>query len=668
MGLAVFALGGFVLSCAVVRWLRGRGAIAPDAADAGAADLFEGAAATAIVTFGVWVATSWALALTGHLTAAALAAAGALELAAGGAALVRQGVDLREYAMPRTAVLVASGFALLPAVLWTAFVFWRGTVLPVYNHDALAYHLPKAVLLARAGGYQAFDVPEPRIATWPCDYELLLADTIALTGGDAWTASVGTLAYVVFTLETAWVAAAWWGAGVHVAIAAAAAATAPLVVLHSGLHKNDLLLSAFAVGAFVWAGRWSARGCRVSLLLATVALILAAGTKASAAFVVLPTLVLVVRGAVRHARGWTWRQAGAFAIGAAAASMLLGGAVYASNLAVRHRLIAAAAYQAGYGDWSSIWMFSTMLVMAPFSTAPNAVWNPFRGEFWWWPANDIWMSHFGALFSVLVVALAPCAWRYGRQGRGGAAVDERAGASLVALAAYIATLPIQGRPFGFFAGEGRYVFFVVPFVFAWTLCPLTIEILGRAGRARAALEVIAGLAIAALGARSVAEFGVHDAYAPFEWIVDVVQHPEDRRPFVRRDRAASAFDILAGANDVCAIDVGYDTWVYPAYGRDLTRKVEFLKPAPGGDVVVPDDAQWVLVDRSWNVFFGHPKFVDMGKAAQYLGRGSPSGDDLRVYRQLRSDPRFELVYDKRDYNQAVFRRRPTASAGSDADR
>ena len=84
-------------------------------------------------------------------------------------------------------------------------------------------------------------------------------------------------------------------------------------------------------------------------------------------------------------------------------------------------------------------------------------------------------------------------------------------------------------------------------------------------------------------------------------MIDVFHNPEDRRPFVRRDRAATAFDAVAGPDEVCAFDVSYDTWVYPAYGRGWTRKVEFLKPA-AGDVVIPDDVRWVLVDRSWNIF------------------------------------------------------------------
>jgi hypothetical protein len=587
--------------------------------------------------------------------------------AAAGAALLYRSRDglATQYPAPGAAAAVTITLALAPVVVWTAFVAWRGTFLPVYSHDGLAYHLPKAVLLAKASGFHVFDVPEARIATWPCNYELLLADTLALTGGDSATASIATVTYATFIVMTAWIAASWWGPGVHAAIAAAAAGAAPLVVLHSGLHKNDLLAGLLAVASFAWAARWYARGCRAALALATVAVLLMAGTKATSIFPAVAIFVVVVLGARRHRP--SGRDVGVYVAASLVATALLGGAAYAANLVVLHRPIGQSYSQVGYGDWSTIWQFTAMLVLAPFSRNPGAVWNPFRGQYWWWIGNDVWTSHYGAVFSVCTAVLALCVWRYCRRAPSAAAaadVEERAAASLAPLAAYVFTLPLVFRPRGLFCGETRYVLFVIPFVFAWTLCPLLIELFDRAERAGNALRVGAqiavGAAMGAFGAVSIWQFGVEDPYAPLDWVIYAFHHPEDRLPFVRRDRAASAFDVLAGPNDVCAIDVANDTWVYPAFGRDFTRKVEFLKPTAGA-VAIPDDAQWVLVDRSWNVFFGHPKFVDMGLAARYLGRGKPSDDDLKIYRQLGEDPRFELVYDERRYNQAVFHRRKQAA-------
>jgi hypothetical protein len=126
-------------------------------------------------------------------------------------------------------------------------------------------------------------------------------------------------------------------------------------------------------------------------------------------------------------------------------------------------------------------------------------------------------------------------------------------------------------------------------------------------------------------------------------------------PFVRRNRAASVFDRNVGPEARVAMDVGYDTWIYPAYGQHWTRDVRFLSPASGGGVSIPDDVDWVLVDRSWNYFFGNPDFVDMSRI-DLLGKGMPTAEDLAAYHQLKGDPRFSLVYEDRPQLQAIFHR------------
>ncbi len=670
MGLAVFVAAACLLGMAIARALSrtsrsaaplGRFAHVPYGDDT--TDLLDGCARALVLALAVALATSWVLALAGALRSSALVACALLELA-GAAFWLYRTRDARPkvYAAPDRSTTAVVVVALAPVVLWTAFVAWRGTLLPVYNHDALAYHLPKAVLLAKAGRFQLFDVPESRIATWPCNYELLLADAMLLTGSDQLTAAVATFSYVLFVVLAARLAAAWWGGGGHVAIVAAAVATAPLVVLHSGLHKNDLFLASASLAAFVWASRWAAVGCGPSALLAAVALALALGTKVNAVFVVACVAPLLVFGAAR------WRVRPAIAAGFVGASAggaaLLGAASYAVNLAVLHRPFLSPPLGQGshlYGAVANVWQYTTMVLIAPFSRSPNAVWNPFHGAYWWWPSNDIWMSHFGALLSMLALLLPIAVWRYRRAGPG---APERGLASAAALAAYLLTLPLESRPIGFFGAYGRYVLFVAPFVAAWTLGPFARDAERASTEARGAARLVAtltgpalALAVASLGAMSLWRFGVHDEYAPIGWVAYELEHPDDRTPFVRRNRAANVFDAAAGPDERCAIDVGFDTWVYPAYGREWTRTVDFLRPAPPGEAVIPDEANWVIVDRTWNVFFGHPDFVDMGHA-RFLGRGRPSAEDLRVYRQLRKDPRFELVYDDREQNQALFRRKP----------
>jgi hypothetical protein len=89
-------------------------------------------------------------------------------------------------------------------------------------------------------------------------------------------------------------------------------------------------------------------------------------------------------------------------------------------------------------------------------------------------------------------------------------------------------------------------------------------------------------------------------------------------------------------------------------GEFLTRKIEII---PAGAVRIPDDAQWVMVDKSWNAVWGSPALTDLGKFRGNIEHGVPSTDDTRVIRALAHDARFVLVYYDARHNQAVFRRR-----------
>ena len=77
-------------------------------------------------------------------------------------------------------------------------------------------------------------------------------------------------------------------------------------------------------------------------------------------------------------------------------------------------------------------------------------------------------------------------------------------------------------------------------------------------------------------------------------------------------------------------------------------------------------AQWVVVDRAWNVIWGHRDFRDLGEASRYIGHGAPTADDLRVVRALLHDPRFEAVYLDAAAVQAVFKRAGAAQSAAPA--
>ncbi len=348
------------------------------------------------------------------------------------------------------------------------------------------------------------------------------------------------------------------------------------------------------------------------------------GTKSDGLLVAVPIALVLALGAWHHRSELSRPFVLGFGAAGVAAAIPLGVWPYVVNLATFHKL-ALPPQQPGagdYGDWSNIWQYTAMVVIHPFGD-PNFVWNPFRGGMWWWPSNDVWMSHFGAIFSVLIVAVAPCVVVFRKRG----ARVERSVASLAAAAIYVLVLPLHGLPIGFFSTYARYVVFVLPVVAAWTVSPLSIVLERHLGKARA-LALVAVALVADVGTtKSFFDFGVHDAYAPIEYVGMMMDHPESRTPFIRQNRAASAFDSFAGPNETVAFDLGFDTWVYPAYGAAFTRHVEFLKPT-SGEVAIPDDAGWVIVDRTWNIFFGHPDFVDMSKA-YLLGQGKPTDDDLQ---------------------------------------
>ena len=114
--------------------------------------------------------------------------------------------------------------------------------------------------------------------------------------------------------------------------------------------------------------------------------------------------------------------------------------------------------------------------------------------------------------------------------------------------------------------------------------------------------------------------------------------------------------ISRGQTSVIAIHGGYDTFVYPAYGANLSRRVLFLHAPDPTPVAIPDEARWVVVDRPWNCFFGNPNFKDFGSWHTLIGAGAPSAEDRRVFEQLEKDKRFKLIWSDLRLNQAVFRR------------
>jgi hypothetical protein len=101
--------------------------------------------------------------------------------------------------------------------------------------------------------------------------------------------------------------------------------------------------------------------------------------------------------------------------------------------------------------------------------------------------------------------------------------------------------------------------------------------------------------------------------------------------------------------------------VHPLFGRRLTRPVYFI-PRGDGPPAIPDSAQWVVVERAYNVIWGSPKMKTVADAWATFDTNKPGPSETRVTDYLKRDPRWRLVGEDRKRNQAVFRR-VSASSG-----
>lgn len=637
IGFAVVAASVLLSGYGVASWLWQR--VGADEAPRA----FERAASSIVAGVALWIAANWILAITHLLTFTSLAIVAGVFAAAAIATLWRHRATFH---------LRGVSFAVLPVALWIVFILWRGAIVPPLSHDALAYHLPKAVMIMQTHGYETFRVADQRIVTLPANYELLLADVLILSGTDRLTEWLGTIAYIAMLLLTGAFAERWWRAD-RSAISAAilAVAATPLFLLHSGADKNDLMTAFFCGATLLWGARWCARGGRMPLLLAITSAALAIGTKPNGAAVAVCLAPFVLVRVVRSRRSTTFRDIGIPIIGGVLAFLLLGGASYifaaSSHVSpIGVQLGRSGAESVTYGDWQNLWQVPYLALAEPFSRNDFGVWVPWRHEWWFWPRYEIYFSSAGPLFTVLVLLLPIAIVRLRRRDD----ATERNVASMSAALASIIVLPAAMRPLGFFAGAFiRYCAFVIPLVICWTVVPAYLYL----GAERRRLAVIATAGLALFFAVEAADNAVNDNFAPLDYVLWTREQPGSRTVYFDKHRAASIVDSIAGPKDTIAIDGAFGTWVYPAYGSQLTRNVVYLTPQSTPDSI-PLRARWVVVDRTWNVTWSNPRFTDMGKFWQYIGHGSPSADDVRLLNLLLHDARFRLIYYEPRTNQAVF--------------
>jgi hypothetical protein len=647
----------------------------------------EHAAASAACGLTLWTGLNWVLAFGHVLGRPAIVALEVALAAAGAAAIAFSRRRLRDIPYPFPALggridrpLVVL-IALVPIALWLAYASARGLVLPVVAPDANTYHFPKALLLLETHGYHRFPHPDFRVTGYPFDYELLLADVLAVDGSDRGTACVTVAFFALFLLAAAAQAERMTGAdgqpcgraGVILTILLVAAT--PIGLLQSGEHKNDLLAASAAALAFLFLGRWVARGERLYGVLAVACVALDVGTKPSGAFVGAVAAPLFVAGLVRSLRASS-RPAGEAVLHAGvaiAAFVFLGGAVVALNLAAGAGFFGIApSFQqdTAYGAWRNLLAFPALLLAVPYSPSPIDVYVPWRHERWWWMAYEMHTSHYGILFTPIALAMVPLVVQ---DLRSAARSPERT-ARLVtlgaSLAAAVVMVPMRVSPSqeGGFNCFPRYLLYAMAAIVAYVV-PRAWIALRRPGTPEGPRETAAIAAAGAFFVWSAIRIAAQDIYEPFDYVWDTFANTGENAPLPRQsgDRVAFFLDRVAAPRDRVLFDAGYDAWTYPAFGSDWKRPIAFAPDDPG-PLDVPDDVRWVAVDRAYRVIWGDPTFKTMANASAHFFRGKPAPEDLRTITQLRADPRFRLVFRSFQSNQALFERRPPGELPADDPR
>jgi hypothetical protein len=312
-----------------------------------------------------------------------------------------------------------------------------------------------------------------------------------------------------------------------------------------------------------------------------------------------------------------------------------------------------------FGDWANLWRVPFVLLAAPFSSwGSQGIWVPWCDERYWWSEFDIYLGHYGAVLTLSVLAVplleASVVARRHRL--------ERWLCVGYLCAALSLLLPQHGKPYGFILEGARYFLAFVPIVTAWGAGGALAWI----GRTAFLMRARSGLFLCAAGAWfcwNAYRMGRWDNTQPFGMVLSasLAEEPVTAPPsqtFHRR--VGYLLDAVAGPRDVVAVDDGYDTWLYPMFGKDLRRPIRFLAQPSEGDTEVPADVVWVAIDRGQQeFFFGHPKVVDLrlSLVRKYWGRGTPANENFRILHQLEKDPAFELVYHDPRSNQALFHRK-----------
>lgn len=620
-----------------------------------AAGPFQRLTWSGVAGFAVAVSATWLLSAVHLLSRAGVVAASAILLLCGAGYFWRHPPRPFQNQMIGADALAWIGASAITAC-FVAFALWRGQYISVYGNDALAYHLPRAVMFVREHGFRSWTTPDPRLSTWPCNYELLVAALFAVDGTDVHASVISVLSWILLIGSAGAVAEQWWGTGIHSLAGVALIAAAPVALLHAPGQKNDLMMNFFFVAGILGAAKYYGRGSRPGLLGCGAATALALGTKVSGLILLVAVAPLIVLGIRRHVPPPALIKSVSLMLGALLLlSTSMGGAVFVINLVHWGTPVGlpSRVTEGGYGDWTNLLRFPSMLALVPFSDSPNGLHSPFDGNLWFWQRYDMYSSHLGALTSLMVCMLPVAAQLRRRNKLFVWNAAEQRGGSVATLFAFSMIAPIRLLPEGFFCTFARFVIFIIPVVGAWTVVPLVAALC----RWRVAAGVTVVLALWGNCARAALLCMTNDIYAPLAWVEQEPTRQQKRPRFAER-RACTVVDRLAAPDAAVFIDADFDSWIYACWGRTWSRPISFREP---GQTTVPDGIKWVAIDRPWGKTWNHPGFINFGHFFEFIQHGTATPDETVMFEELSKDPRYRLIFQEQTLNQAVFERIESSS-------
>lgn len=622
-----------------------------------------------VISLALWLGIGWTLAIPGFFNSTALCIAAALVLVVLLAATRRQRaksspIRWSPAGLLRRSIALDTLLPLVVVGLWVAYSTAALHVIPVSNHDALSYHFAKAIALTTTGRFALYASNDLRVTFFPDNYEILAATFLTFLRSDTWTGLITSGSLLLYLATGFSLFSRVWGRRVAM-LTLPLLLSSPVLLLHTTAHKNDILMSALTLNTLFWLGRYAARGEAGSAVIGIAALALALGTKFHGMFLVVTSLAF----AWRAWRAGVWRPRPAVAAmqlaAIGAALLLLGGVPYVANILTTGHVMGFqqvptpnAMNTVAYPAWWQVPRFTWMFLAAPLLTYGHYFMVPWSGQLWFWPAYELYFSHYGAHVSLLILLL-PIGVRWTRRQLEPAVLAELGGISIAALMVVGFTALMGIRPYGSFAFIPRFLFFALPVLLVWTWCPAVAYLLRIRSSSLVPLAATVAIAVVYMGVTM-----TRDRFSPFDYVERLWFHPESRRQIFHSSwRAASVIDLLAPPDAVVAIDAGYDGWMYPAYGAALSRHVQPILDAPGPYVPGPE-VQWVGVDRAFSIVWGHPDFRSMALASVYIDRGPLTAADRRVYDSLAGNPDFKRVYFFPIRFQAVFQRiRPSVAGG-----